>query len=195
LIRGEKNILVDPGYDYFFGNVLRGLSELSLKIQDIDFIFITHGHPDHIEALSRFKDTFAMAIVSEVEMEFLKATDHYGDFAGYMDLEPEIFAHEGCFNAGEMEFQIVSAPGHSPGSLCLYWIDKNTLFTGDVVFDSGVGRTDLPGGNGQRLKESIQRISRFPADYLLPGHGMPILEREKIKENFKAIENIWFEYI
>jgi hydroxyacylglutathione hydrolase len=94
-----------------------------------------------------------------------------------------------------MRFQIIYAPGHSPGSVCLHWMDKNVLFTGDVVFDSGVGRTDIPGGDGQMLKESIKRISKLTIDYLLPGHGMPILERKRIKENFKDIEKKWFAYI
>jgi glyoxylase-like metal-dependent hydrolase (beta-lactamase superfamily II) len=86
-------------------------------------------------------------------------------------------------------------PGHSPGSLCLYWPDRKVLFTGDVVFFQGIGRTDLPGGNGTELKKSIQRISQLDTEYLLTGHGEILVGKEAIKENFQKIEAYWFNYL
>jgi glyoxylase-like metal-dependent hydrolase (beta-lactamase superfamily II) len=86
-------------------------------------------------------------------------------------------------------------PGHSPGSLCLYWPDKKALFTGDLVFFQGVGRTDLPGGNGKELKKSIQRISHLDTEYLLTGHGEIVIGQEAIKENFQKIQAYWFNYL
>ena len=79
--------------------------------------------------------------------------------------------------------------------MCLYWRDKKTLFTGDVVFDQGIGRTDLPGGDGEKLKESIRKISSLDVDYVLTGHGDIVTGREAVKQNFKAIEDLWFGYI
>ncbi|MBW1888668.1 MAG: MBL fold metallo-hydrolase, partial [Deltaproteobacteria bacterium] len=69
------------------------------------------------------------------------------------------------------------------------------LFTGDVVFYQGVGRTDIPGGNGKTLKESIKKISRLDLDYLLPGHGEAVSGRDHVKNNFKQIEDFWFAYL
>jgi glyoxylase-like metal-dependent hydrolase (beta-lactamase superfamily II) len=94
-----------------------------------------------------------------------------------------------------VNFQVIQTPGHSPGSICLYWSDRKVLFTGDVVFDQGIGRTDLPGGNGRALKESIKSISRLDVEYLLPGHGEIVSGREAVKANFTDIERMWFPYL
>jgi len=196
LLKGERNILVDPGHDHLFGHVLNGLSALSLKLDDIDFVFITHGHPDHMEAVRRFKDFSTVVMVSQAEMDFVRdLVARYGGREDYINFEPEVFIHEGRFRAGDMEFQVIYTPGHSPGSVCLHWMEKNVLFTGDVVFNRGVGRTDLPGGSGQMLTESIKRISRLQIDCLLPGHGEPVIGEKRVEENFKAIERILFSYI
>ena len=96
---------------------------------------------------------------------------------------------------GDLSFKVIHTPGHSPGSICLYWTEQKALFTGDVIFHQGVGRTDLPGGSGQELKDSITRISRLEVDYLLPGHGDLISGREPVKRNFETIERMWFGYL
>ena len=70
-----------------------------------------------------------------------------------------------------------------------------TLFTGDVVFNQGIGRTDLPGGDGSELKESIRTISRLNTDYLLTGHGDLVSGAEAVESNFKMIEDYWFSYL
>ena len=73
--------------------------------------------------------------------------------------EPLFFLREGDLIIGEHSFEVIATPGHSPGSICLYWPAKKALFTGDLVFNQSIGRTDLPGGNGSMLKESVKRIS------------------------------------
>jgi len=65
-------------------------------------------------------------------------------------------------------------------------------FAGDVIFEQGVGRTDLPGGNGEQLKKSIGRLSSLDLELLLPGHGDIIRGRENIDRNFSLVENIYF---
>jgi hydroxyacylglutathione hydrolase len=90
---------------------------------------------------------------------------------------------------------VIHSPGHSPGSVCFFWPDEKVLFTGDVVFKGGIGRTDLPGGNGQALKESIKRIATLDAEYVLSGHGDIVTGKDGVKANFEEIENFWFGYI
>lgn len=96
---------------------------------------------------------------------------------------------------GDETFQVISTPGHSPGSLCLYWPKQKALFSGDVVFSGGIGRTDFPGGNGKLLKESIQRLAQLDVEYLLPGHGEALRGRKAVETNFQMIEHQWFGYL
>ncbi|MFO7738706.1 MAG: hypothetical protein R6V46_09540, partial [Desulfatiglandaceae bacterium] len=69
------------------------------------------------------------------------------------------------------------------------------LFTGDLIFKQGLGRTDLPGGDGGLLKDSIKRISHLEVDYLLPGHGDIISGRDRVNSNFNDVEKTWFGYL
>ena len=196
LIDGEKRILVDPGHYHLFGHVREGLSGLSLSPQDIDIVIITHGHPDHMEGIRVFAETSTMIAVSKAEMDFIKGVaPHYGDALGISGLEPDILLREGDLKIGDINFQVIQTPGHSPGSICLYWPLKKVLLAGDVIFNQGIGRTDLPGGNGQELKESIKSISRLDLDYVLTGHGDIVSGSDNVNSNFEVIESYWFAYL
>ena len=195
-INGKKRILIDPGHDQLFGHVKDHLSRLSLSPEDIDIVLVTHGHPDHIEGVKTFVNTSTLIAISRMEMSFIKAVaPHYGEVLGVPNFEPDILLQEGDLKIGDLTFQVIHTPGHSPGSICVYWPEKKVLFTGDVVFNQGVGRTDVPGGNGEELKESIRRISRLEVDHLLPGHGDVISGRDLVKANFSEIERVWFAYL
>jgi hydroxyacylglutathione hydrolase len=90
---------------------------------------------------------------------------------------------------------VLAAPGHSPGSICLYWPEHRVLFTGDLIFSQGIGRTDLPGGDGGLLKESINRLAGLNVEYILSGHGEVIQGKKEVEDNFRMIENDWFDYL
>jgi glyoxylase-like metal-dependent hydrolase (beta-lactamase superfamily II) len=187
---------VDPGHYHLFDHVRDELSGLSLSPEDIEIVIITHAHPDHMEGVKIFQETDALIAVSSAEMEFIKTVaPHYGEALGIPGFEPDILLQEGDLKIGNLNFEVIHTPGHSPGSVCLYWPDKKTLFTGDVVFNQGIGRTDLPGGDGEQLKESIRKISSLNVDYVLTGHGDIVAGKEAVKQNFKAIEDFWFGYI
>ena len=102
---------------------------------------------------------------------------------------------EGDLSINGLDFRVFHTPGHSPGSISLYWPEKKALFTGDLVFKEGLGRTDLPGGNGAKLKESINRLAELDVEWLLTGHGDFISGSREVKRNFKEIEQFWFAYV
>jgi glyoxylase-like metal-dependent hydrolase (beta-lactamase superfamily II) len=148
-IDGAKKILIDPGHDHLFSHVRDGLATLSISPQDIDLLIITHCHPDHIEGVKRFLGKSTMIAIHTVEMDLIRAVaPHYGEALGVSEFEPHILLQEGDLNVEDLSFKIIHTPGHSPGSICLYWPQKKALFTGDVIFNQGVCWTVLPGGSG-----------------------------------------------
>ena len=104
-------------------------------------------------------------------------------------------SREGHLSLDGLEMNIFHTPGHSPGSITLYWPSLKALFTGDLVFKEGLGRTDLPGGDGSKLKESIKRLAELDVEWLLPGHGEIISGAEKVRKNFAEIEQFYFAYV
>jgi hydroxyacylglutathione hydrolase len=189
LIDGSFKILIDPGHQHLFSELFDSLDSMGVRPDDIDLVVGTHGHPDHIEALQSFSSSQTMLTMGEIEYRYLqeKAT-HLLDFR----LEPDFLLAEGTLKAGTTELQVLRTPGHSPGSICLYWPSHKALFAGDVIFEQGVGRTDLPGGSGTQLKESIKRLSSLDIDLLLPGHGRIIKGKDEVMRNFSLVEEMYF---
>jgi hydroxyacylglutathione hydrolase len=73
---------------------------------------------------------------------------------------------------GEIDLEVLHTPGHTEGSVCLLAADERLLFTGDTLFAGSWGRTDLPGGSGDQMVDSLARLSALPEDLrVLPGHG------------------------
>jgi glyoxylase-like metal-dependent hydrolase (beta-lactamase superfamily II) len=64
-----------------------------------------------------------------------------------------------------------------------------------VVFEQGIGRTDLPGGSGKHLKESIVQIEALRPHYLLPGHGGVLSGEKAVRDNFRQVRDYWFRYL
>ncbi|MBW1722842.1 MAG: MBL fold metallo-hydrolase [Deltaproteobacteria bacterium] len=196
LIDRELKILVDPGHEHLFGHVREKLAGLSIALGDIDLVLVTHAHPDHMEGIHLFSKTDTVTAVFEEETAFNEQmASQFGQALAVTPLEPEILLREGELKAGDLTLQVYHTPGHSPGSVCFYWPERKVLFSGDVLFFQGVGRTDLPGGDGSALKESIRRLSRLDVETLLPGHGPIISGREEVKANFEEIERTWFAYL
>ena len=93
---------------------------------------------------------------------------------------------------GQKTFLVIPTPGHSPGSICLYYQKEKVLISGDTVFYLGVGRTDLPGGDLPVLAESIAMLAKLHIEYLIPGHGEMMKGRKAIEKNFQMILSEFF---
>ena len=189
LIDGDFKILIDPGHQHLFAELVSSLRSMDIHLEDIDLVVGSHAHPDHIEAFQSFSTLSAMITMGE--LEFQNVQERATHLLGF-DLQLDFLLTEGKLRAGTTELEVISTPGHSPGSICLYWPQHKALFAGDVIFEQGVGRTDLPGGSGELLKESIRRLSTLDIELLLPGHGNIIQGREEIARNFSLVEDIYF---
>jgi len=166
-----------------------------LNPKDIKYCVNTHCHPDHFEGSLDFAAKNIPLGMHEEEIAFYnKLGPQFFQMFGmtFPKLEFSLVMKEGVWNVAGTDLEIYHTPGHSPGSICIYWKEKKTLVCGDVVFEQSVGRVDFPGGDGNKLIESIKRISKLEIEHLLPGH-MNIISGEKaVKKNFEMIENYYF---
>lgn len=198
LIDGPTKILIDPGHQSLFGHVETHLRALKIDMDDIGLVLCTHIHPDHFEGTGLFKDLPALIAIHNGEWELVKMMESYMKHTFGLnadDIKPDFFVNEGAMDVNGTELEIIHTPGHSPGSVSIYWPEKKALFPGDVIFEQALGRTDLPGGKGEQLKESIRRLASLDVEILLPGHGNVVTGAENVRKNFEKVESAWFNYI
>jgi hydroxyacylglutathione hydrolase len=198
VIGGGVTVLIDPGHSKFVRQLFSQMEEDGLSPDAIDLIVSTHSHPDHLEGLATFLDKPTKMAMSEDEERYLLETGRLLFEMMGQSLPPfriDFYLKEGKLHLGDKGFEIIQTPGHSPGSLSIYWPERKALFTGDVVFYGGVGRTDFPEGNSRELMASIERLSQLETEILLPGHGEIILGRKAVIENFESIRQSLYPYL
>ncbi len=160
----------------------------------LDGILLTHTHFDHIGAVAPIaKATGAEVWVPEIEKQVLADIDSYvpwpefGPFENW-DAEHTVSGGERLELAG-LELDVLFTPGHSPGHVTYSIPDEQVVFSGDVLFQSSVGRTDLPGGDWPTLLESIRTlVDTLPGETTVyPGHmGITTLGAERAGNPFLA---------
>jgi glyoxylase-like metal-dependent hydrolase (beta-lactamase superfamily II) len=198
LIDSRLRVLVDPGHRRFLRRLLDGLEADGFSPRDVDLVVNTHSHPDHSEADVDFVDLAgAKVAMHRLEEEYLRGEG--GLLFEMMSLDSsQLTVH---FHLAErlkldgVDLQVIHTPGHTPGSICLYWPEGGVLISGDLVFEGGVGRVDLPGGDGELLKRSIREVAKLKAHYLLPGHGELVVGREAVEENFRFVEKMYLNWV
>ena len=146
----------------------------------LKLLLLTHGHIDHIADLAKIRETFACQVGCHPEtLPMISDPNFFRDYGFGFDIkpvQPDFFVDEtaeGDFLGAE--FQVFEVPGHCPGSLCFFYPAEKVLIGGDVLFAGGVGRWDLPGGDGELLFRGI-KSKLFPLGnevIVLPGHGPP----------------------
>ena len=197
----QECIIIDPGGDEV---------EIISKIKTLEVtplgIVLTHGHFDHIAALSKVKEYFLkkgidlnIAIHSEdniylgesgetVNKQFLNFFGFNRDkrYIDYISSIPQadvlVEENNKLFNTN---ITIIETPGHTKGSICLYSAEDKILFSGDTLFYRGIGRTDFPDGDQKAIIHSIKtKLFTLPEDTIIyPGHG-PSSTVGGEKENF-----------
>jgi hydroxyacylglutathione hydrolase len=185
----DRALIVDPGDEA--DRILGAADELGVTI---DGILLTHTHFDHIGAVAPVANaTGAPVWCPEIEVPVLADINSFVPWPGFGPYESYEADH--TVSGGEklvlagMEVDVVYTPGHSPGHVTYSVPDEAAIFSGDVLFQGSVGRTDLPGGDWATLLESIRTLvdTHPPETTVYPGHmGITTLEAERATNPFLA---------
>jgi glyoxylase-like metal-dependent hydrolase (beta-lactamase superfamily II) len=195
LIHGEITILVDPGHSRHIPNLFQQMNGDGISPEEIDLVILTHSHPDHFEGLDAFMNQPVKIAMNREEERYLRES---GKLLFELMRNPlpefriDFYLKEGELRWAKEVFHIYHTPGHSPGSLSIHWPGRKVLFTGDLVFYGGIGRTDFLEGDPKLLKQSIERMFRLDTEILLPGHGEPVMGKEKVFQNFEFIRQSFY---
>ena len=171
----EKAVIIDPSGEPEI--IFEEIENLNVKVIAV---FLTHAHWDHILALDEVVTKYNVNVyMGRNEEDWLKeptknlsvrASEEIGHLV--YDIEP-IILDEGEHKIDGIAFSVLETPGHSPGSLS--YVFDGYIVSGDVLFNGGIGRTDLPGSNHPDLITSItEKLFKLPDDTVVyPGHGEP----------------------
>lgn len=186
-IDGKVPLLIDPGHLHKVNMLFDRMAEDGVDAGRIKAVICTHGHPDHFEGTLAFARSSAKIGLSQKEEKYIEEIGRpmYAQLGTTMpDFSVDFHLKEGDLIVGRHELQVLATPGHSPGSISIYWPRHRMLVAGDVIFQHGIGRVDLPGGDSDTLKKTIERLSMLPVDLLVPGHGPVIQGADRVRSNF-----------
>lgn len=183
----REAIVVDPGDDV--SEIIAILDRHQLRVKTI---VITHAHIDHIGGAEKLRAHTGAPVYMHAADKML--SDNLAVQAAWLGMEApkdpgiDTPAREGdVIRAGSIEAHVLHTPGHTPGSISLYMPLERKLIAGDTLFQSSIGRTDLPGGDTAQITRSIRgKLYTLPAETIVfPGHGeTTTIAREKRSNPF-----------
>jgi glyoxylase-like metal-dependent hydrolase (beta-lactamase superfamily II) len=185
--------VIDPG-----GNGPDIIARIEKKKYNVKFIINTHGHVDHMWSNSELKAAYpdAKLCIHELDAPMLVCSEsNLSSFLAQRVTSPapDILLREGdAIRVGKLELRVIHIPGHSRGGICLLadpGDGRKIVFCGDTLFQSSIGRTDLPGGSHSQLISGIKKklLSLGDDTLVYPGHGPPTtIGEEKLYNPFLA---------
>lgn len=154
----KRAVVIDPGGDV--DNIMQAIAQSGVKVEKI---WLTHGHLDHAGGAAELKERLGGVpiegphIADKIQLDNLEASAQRFGFSGMRNVTPDRWLNEGDqVQIGDLTFDILHCPGHSPGSVVFFNKDMRFAHVGDVLFNGSVGRTDLPGGDHATLINSIK---------------------------------------
>lgn len=172
-------LLIDPAcYTQVEQQELEKYIETITHQQSPITIIATHGHLDHLWGAKWATEKWnTPVLIHEADIPMVEAMQTQYNLFGIRKTA-EDFPIESIqssilnLQSQMSNLQLLETPGHTPGSICLYWPEEKTLLSGDTLFYMGYGRTDLPGGNMSQLIASLEHLFTLPSDTrVFPGHG------------------------
>ncbi|WP_062048162.1 MBL fold metallo-hydrolase [Bacillus sp. JCM 19034] len=183
----HEAIIIDPGGDG--PQLVEWLKQESLQPLAI---LLTHAHFDHIGAVDDVRRAFSCPThIHHLEGHWLGDSTLNGS-QRFMSDNPIVIQDadflinsEKSLTIHSFTFEILETPGHSPGSVSYYMKDESIIFSGDVLFEQSIGRTDLPGGNHEQLLKSIHtKLLDLPEETVVAcGHGRPTTIGQEMDHN------------
>lgn len=165
---GDSAFIIDPGDEA--EKIYKYIQNKNISISGI---ILTHGHFDHIGAVSFLRDKLDITVsVHKLDSPFL--LDPSKNLSSMLGDELKLEPADHLLADGEVynSFKVIVTPGHTPGGISLYNESEGILFSGDTIFNNGYGRTDFPGSDYTTLLTSIKKLLKLPADTVVyPGHG------------------------
>lgn len=170
-------VIVDPGF-YDDAEIEAFTGFVKEKGIRPEAIFLTHCHPDHVFGVAELCREYGVKVyMSPEDKEMPQYAGAICRLAGMhqpdMDFTAEDIADGDRIKVGTAEYEVIATPGHTPGSVCFYNRGDKVLFSGDTLFAGSIGRTDLPGGDYDKLIVSVMdKVMGLDGDVMvLPGHG------------------------
>ena len=169
----HEAMVIDPGDD--IEDVLAIVRKHNLNVKQI---VITHAHIDHVGGAMKLRAaTGAPILLNENDTALLKMLDMQASWVGMpapgaVSIDSSITTGD-SITAGSLKADVLHTPGHSEGSICLYFPAEHKLIAGDTLFAGSIGRTDLPGGSMQKILRSLHNtVLALPDETIVvPGHG------------------------
>ena len=169
----HEAIVIDPGDD--IEDVLNLIRRHNLTVKQI---VITHAHIDHVGGAMKLRQaTGAPILLNQNDYTLLKMLDAQAAWIGMkppgkVDIDQSVEPSD-VIRAGNLAANVLHTPGHTEGSVCLYFPAEKTLIAGDTLFAGSIGRTDLPGGSFEKIIRSLHdTVLALPDDtVVVPGHG------------------------
>jgi hydroxyacylglutathione hydrolase len=181
----HEAIVIDPGDD--IERIVAILTEKKLKVKQI---VVTHAHIDPVGGAMKLKKlTGAPVLLNKNDQALLKMLDVQATWIGVAT--PESVSIDESVTTGDVistsnhKAQVLHTPGHTEGSICLYFEPEKLLIAGDTLFAGSIGRTDLPGGDYDKIIRSIhENVLTLPDEtVVIAGHGPPTTIGEERETN------------